>query len=55
MKSFFMVFVSLVLVLMFTTNILAQDESKEKIVIKRYLVERSFPDGLVIPVNEQGS
>lgn len=27
----------------------------DKIVIKRYLVERTFPDGLNIPVNVQGS
>lgn len=40
---------------MFVTDILAQDKSKEKIVIKRYLVERSFPNGLEIPVNTEGS
>ena len=55
MKKFSLILVSLVMVLMFTTNILAQDNSKEKIVIKRYLVERSFPDGLEIPVNVEGS
>ena len=55
MKNFFVILVSLVLFLMFTTNILAQDDSKEKIVIKRYVVERSFPDGLEIPVNTEGS
>ena len=55
MKNFFVILVSLVMVLMLTTNVLAQDNSKEKIVIKRYLVERSFPDGLEIPVNEEGS
>jgi len=40
---------------MSVTDILAQDKSKEKIVIKRYLVERSFPKGLEIPVNIEGS
>jgi len=55
MKNFFVILFSIVLVLMLTTNILAQDDSKEKIVIKRYLVERSFPDGLNIPVNSEGS
>ncbi len=55
MKNFFLILVSFVIVLMFTTNILAQDNSKEKIVIKRYLVERNFPDGLEIPVNVEGS
>lgn len=28
---------------------------KEKIVMKRFLVERSFPSGLNIPLNEEGS
>ena len=55
MKKFSLILVSLVMVLMFTTNILAQDNSKEKIVIKRYLVERSFPDRLEIPINVEGS
>ena len=40
---------------MFMTSIQAQDNSKGKIVIKRYLVERSFPKGLEIPVNMEGS
>ena len=55
MKNFFLILVSLMMILMFTTNILAQDNSKDKIIIKRYLVERSFPDGLEIPVNTEGS
>jgi len=55
MKKLFLILVSLVMILMFATNILAQDNSKEKIVIKRYVVERSFPDGLEIPINTEGS
>ena len=55
MKKFSLILVSLVMVLLFTTKILSQYKSKEKIVIKRYLVERSFPDGLEIPVNVEGS
>jgi hypothetical protein len=33
---------------------LAQQQSEKQIVIKRYLVERSFPEGLEIPMNENG-
>lgn len=55
MKNFFVVFVSLVTLVMFTANIHAQDKSKGKIIIKRYLVERTFPNGLEIPLNMEGS
>ena len=55
MKNFFLIFFSFVIALMFMTSIQAQDNSKGKIVIKRYLVERSFPKGLEIPVNMEGS
>jgi len=55
MKNFFLILVSFAITAMFVTDILAQDKSKEKIVIKRYLVERSFPKGLEIPVNIEGS
>ena len=41
----------------FVMDIHAQDKTEgyDKIVIKRYLVERTFPDGLNIPVNTEGS
>ena len=55
MKKFFLTLVSILLVVVFTTNTMAQDNSNKKIVIHRYLVERSFPDGLEIPVNMEGS
>ena len=55
MKNFILILVSFAITAMFVTDILAQDKSKEKIVIKRYLVERSFPKGLEIPVNMEGS
>ncbi len=35
-------------------NCYAQNKSNEKIVMKRYLVERSFPEELDIPMNEKG-
>ena len=43
--------------LLFTTNNSAQtnDKSDSKVIMHRYLVERSFPDGLNIPVNTEGS
>jgi len=45
------------MVFVFALGINAQDKKgeKKKIVIKRYLVERSFPDRLEIPVNIEGS
>ncbi len=57
MKKFFVILVSFVVTSVFVMDIHAQDKTAEqnKIVIKRYLVERTFPDGLNIPVNEAGS
>ncbi len=57
MKKLFLILVSFVMTSVFVMDIHAQDKTGEynKIVIKRYLVERSFPDGLNIPVNETGS
>jgi len=57
MKNFFLILVSFVITSVFVTEIHSQDKSTEqyKIVIKRYLVERTFPDGLNIPVNTEGS
>jgi len=54
MKNFFFVFVFFATVVMFTTGIQAQDSGK-KVKMKRFLVERTFPEGLIIPVNEVGS
>ncbi|HEY7751624.1 MAG TPA: DUF4242 domain-containing protein [Ignavibacteriaceae bacterium] len=55
MKHLIIFFCSTLLVLMAANNLLAQDENKDKIVMKRYMVERTFPHGLEIPVNMEGS
>ena len=55
MKNILLTLVSFLMVIVFTTNISAQENRNEKIVIHRYLVERSFPDGLEIPINMEGS
>jgi len=57
MKNFFLILVSFVVASVFVMDIHAQDKTADqnKIVIKRYLVERTFPDGLNIPVNTEGS
>ncbi len=58
MKSIFIISLSFVIASLFVTNICAQDETtteEKKIVMKRFLVERTFPDGLNIPVNTEGS
>jgi hypothetical protein len=55
MKNIFLILLSFVIISLFVTDIYAQDNSNKKIVIHRYLVERSFPNGLEIPVNTEGS
>ncbi len=53
MKNMFitlMFFLTFLLVM----NCYAQNENTEKIVMKRYVVERSFPEGLNIPMDEKG-
>lgn len=57
MKSIFLILLSFVMATLFVTNIHAQDKTtkSDKIVMHRYLVERTFPNGLEIPVNMEGS
>ena len=57
MKSIFIVLFSFVLISLFITDLNAQEKTKQvgKVVIKRYMVERTFPEGLNIPVNVEGS
>ncbi len=54
MKKIFLFLVCIALTIMYSTKVLAQDSSKQKIVMKRYVVERTFPEGLDLPVNEKG-
>jgi hypothetical protein len=55
MKNFTLFFILFSVFAVFISTSTGQDNNKERIVIKRFLVERSFPDGLVIPVNVEGS
>ena len=56
MKNFHLILLSFVMISFFATDLQAQDKTKsDKIVMHRYLVERTFPDGLNIPVNMEGS
>ena len=55
MKNLFMFFVSILIVLTIATTSYSQDNSKQKVVLHRYMVERTFPAGLEIPVNMEGS
>jgi hypothetical protein len=57
MKTLSFVLFSLFIAALCLTNIYAQDDNAngKKIVMHRYLVERTFPDGLNIPVNMEGS
>jgi hypothetical protein len=57
MKNIFIVLLSFVIILLSFTDIHAQDKTTkgDKIKIHRYLVERTFPKGLNIPLNKVGS
>ena len=57
MKTIFVILFAFVMTSLFITDIHSQEMTapSEKIVIKRFLVERTFPDGLNIPVNTEGS
>ena len=52
MKKIVLSFLFLTVVTSFSC--IAQERGDKNIVIKRYLVERTFPEGLVIPTNEKG-
>jgi Nickel responsive protein SCO4226-like len=54
MKIFQFLLMALPLAFLFASVIQAQDNSK-KVVVHRYLVERTFPNGLEVPVNMEGS
>jgi len=55
MKNLLILFVLFAVVIMMGRNTMAQDNSKQKVVMHRYMVERSFPKGLEIPVDMEGS
>ena len=57
MKNIFLIILSFVMTFLFTITIQAQEKNTQgdKVVMHRYLVERTFPEGLVIPVNMEGS
>jgi hypothetical protein len=51
------IFLAVAIVMVSSFNLFSQDKTTagKEIVIKRFLVERTFPNGLNIPVNEEGS
>jgi hypothetical protein len=55
MKALVFSFVAFLFVISMTNISVAQDNSGKKITMHRYLVERTFPNGLEIPVNMEGS
>jgi hypothetical protein len=55
MKNIFLILLSFVMISLSFTDILAQDNpTKGKIEMHRYLVERTFPNGLLIPLDQVG-
>jgi hypothetical protein len=57
MKNIFLILLCTVVSFLFTITLQAQETTTQgdKVVMHRYLVERTFPDGLEIPVNMEGS
>ena len=53
MRKIFLFLVCIAMAVMFSTKVLAQDSTKQKTVMKRYVVERIFPEGLSLPNNEK--
>ena len=53
MKKIFLSLICIAMTVMLSTKVFAQDSSKQKIVMKRYVVERIFPEGLSLPNNEK--
>jgi len=55
MKALIISFLAFLFVILLTNISIAQDNSNKKVVMHRYLVERTFPNGLEIPTNMEGS
>jgi len=55
MKASVISFVALLFVILMSNISVAQDNTGKMIEMHRYLVERTFPNGLEIPVNVEGS
>lgn len=56
MKTIIMIAVVALTTALSVTQSVAQSTSTTKTIsMKRYLVEREFPDGLMVPMNEEGS
>ncbi len=49
--------ITLIMALLVATTSFSKEETpkENKIVMKRYLVERDFPEGLNVPINSEGS
>ena len=56
-KASLKIFLAVAIVMVCSFNLFSQDKTTggKEIVMKRFLVERTFPNGLIIPVNEEGS
>lgn len=56
-KASLKIFLAAAIVMVCSFNLFSQDKTTagKEIVMKRFLVERTFPNGLNIPVNEEGS
>ncbi|MEJ1241463.1 DUF4242 domain-containing protein [Chryseolinea sp. T2] len=55
MKTISMIAVIAMMTTLSLTRSAAQTTGTKTIAMKRYMVERSFPNGLMVPINEEGS
>jgi hypothetical protein len=55
-KASMKILIAAALVMICSINLFSQDKKTagNEIVMKRFLVERTFPNGLIIPINEEG-
>jgi len=54
MKNFVLFFSVMMIIVIFSAKIFSQEKSKDQTTMKRFVVERSFPQGINLPVNEMG-
>jgi hypothetical protein len=54
MKILYIIIIAFTALMVTSPQVLAQDNEGEEIEMKRYLVERSYPEAVELPINEKG-
>jgi hypothetical protein len=57
MKNSVKILPAIALIMVCSFNLFSQDKTttNKQVVMKRFLVERTFPNGLIIPISEEGT